>query len=72
MHLVRIQCNITQLGEELKKFNEFSQNPIVLTSQVVRIHFYHLIEQFYPNVYVLSFNEIGNNKQIQAVGNIKA
>lgn len=67
-----MQSIITQLGEELKKFNEFSQNPIVLTSQVVRIHFYHLIEQFYPNVYVLSFNEIGNNIQIQAVGNIKA
>ena len=67
-----MQSIITQLGEELKKFNEFSQSPIVLTSQVVRIHFYHLIEQFYPNVYVLSFNEIGNNIQIQAVGNIKA
>lgn len=67
-----MQSIITQLGDELKKFNEFSQNPIVLTSQVVRIHFYHLIEQFYPNVYVLSFNEIGNNIQIQAVGNIKA
>lgn len=66
-----MQSIITQLGEELKKFNEFSQSPIVLTSQVVRIHFYHLIEQFYPNVYVLSFNEIGNNIQIQAVGNIK-
>ncbi len=67
-----MQSIVTQLGEELKKFTEFSQNPIVLTSQVVRIHFYHLIEQFYPNVYVLSFNEIGNNVQIQAVGNIKA
>ncbi len=67
-----MQSIITQLGEELKKFNDFSQNAIVLTSQVVRIHFYHLIEQFYPNVYVLSFNEIGNNIQIQAVGNIKA
>ncbi len=67
-----MQSIITQLGEELKKFNDFSQNAIVLTSQVVRVHFYHLIEQFYPNVYVLSFNEIGNNIQIQAVGNIRA
>jgi len=36
------------------------------------MHLYHLIEQFYPNVYVLSFNEINNNIQIQAVGNITA
>jgi len=54
----------------VKKFNDFAQNPIILTSQVVRVHFYNLIEQFYPNVSVLSFNEINNNIQIQAVGNI--
>lgn len=65
-----IQTVIMKMGEEIKKFEDFHQNPIVLTSQVVRIHFYHLIEQFYPNVYVLSFNEINNNIQIQAVGNI--
>ncbi len=65
-----MQSIIQQLGEEIKKFQELSQDPIVLTSQVVRQHFYHLIEQFYPNVYVLSFNEISNNIQIQAVGNI--
>ena len=31
-----------------------------------------MITQFYPNVYVLSFNEITNNVQIQALGNITA
>ena len=67
-----MQSIIQQLGDEIKKFQELSQDPIVLTSQVVRQHFYHLIEQFYPNVYVLSFNEISNNIQIQAVGNIGA
>ncbi len=65
-----MQNIITQLSEEVKKFNGLAQDPIILTSQVVRIHFYHLIEQFYPNVSVLSFNEINNNIQIQAVGNI--
>lgn len=67
-----MQNIIQQLGDEIKKFQELSQDPIVLTSQVVRQHFYHLIEQFYPSVYVLSFNEISNNIQIQAVGNIGA
>ena len=64
------QSVISQLTELLKKFNGFSQDPVILTSQVVRQHFYHLIEQFFPNVYVLSFNEISNNIQIQAIGNI--
>lgn len=67
-----MQSIIQQLGDEIKKFQELSQDPIVLTSQVVRQHFYRLIEQFYPSVYVLSFNEISNNIQIQAVGNIGA
>lgn len=67
-----MQSVITQMSEQIKKFGDFSQSPVILTSQVVRIHFYHLIEQFYPNVYVLSFSEIDNNIQIQAIGNITA
>ncbi len=59
-----------QLSDEVKKFHELAQSPLVLTSQVVRVHFYRLIEQFFPDVYVLSFNEISNNIQIQAIGNI--
>ncbi|MEG2305079.1 MAG: flagellar biosynthesis protein FlhA [Lachnospiraceae bacterium] len=65
-----MQTIITQLTEEVKKFTDLSQNPIILTSQVVRVYFYRLIEQFYPNMFVLSFNEISNNIQIQALGNI--
>ena len=65
-----MQNVITQMSDEVKKFQELGQAPIILTSQVVRIHVYRLIEQFFPDVYVLSFNEISNNIQIQAVGNI--
>ena len=65
-----MQSVITQLSEEVKKFQELGQPPIVLTSQVVRLHFYHLVEQFFPDMFVLSFNEISNNIQIQAIGNI--
>ncbi len=65
-----MQSVIGQLGEQIKKFSDLDQKPVILTSQVVRLYFYRLIEQFYPNVYVLSFHEIANNIQIQAVGNI--
>lgn len=65
-----MQSVIGQLGEQMKKFNDLDQNPVILTSQVARLYFYRLIEQFYPNVFVLSFNEIANNVQIQAIGNI--
>lgn len=65
-----MQRVITQIGEELKKFNELAQDPVILTSQVIRIYIYRMLEPFYPNIYVLSFNEISSNIQIQAVGNI--
>lgn len=66
-----MQAILTQIGEEMKKFQELSQEPIILTSQVIRPYLYQMLEQFYPNVYVLAFNEIANNVQIQAVGNIR-
>lgn len=66
-----MQSVVGQIGDQVKKFNELSQTPIILVSQIVRVYFYRLIEQFYPNIRVLSFNEIANNVQIQAIGNIR-
>ncbi len=66
-----LQSIVRQLAEQLKKLNGFSQEPVILTSQVMRIHVYRLINQFYPKVRVLSFNEIASNIQIQSVGSIK-
>ena len=65
-----IQQIMTQLGELRKKFNDLSQTPIILTSQVIRVYLSRMINQFYPDVYVLSFNEVTGNVQIQAIGNI--
>lgn len=66
-----LQSLVAQLAEESRKFNTLSIPPVVLTSQVMRVHFYHLIEQFYPKIRVLSFNEIANNVQIQAIGSLR-
>ena len=65
-----MQQLITQLGEYIKKFTDLSQTPIVLTSQVVRVYLSRMLAQFYPNLYVLSFNEITSDVQIQSLGNI--
>lgn len=65
-----MQQIMAQLGELRKKFQELSQTPVVLTSQVIRVYLSRLIAQFYPDVYVLSFHEITSNVQIQAIGNI--
>ena len=65
-----MQQIITQVADYVRKFNELSQPPIILVSQVIRGYFSRMITQFYPNVYVLSFNEVTSSVQIQAIGNI--
>ena len=65
-----MQQIITQLAEFIKKFNDLSQTPIVLTSQVIRIYLSRMLSQFYPNLYVLAFNEITSDVQIQSLGNV--
>ena len=65
-----MQQIVNQLADYLRKFNDLSQTPIVLTSQVIRIYLSRMLSQFYPGVYVLSFNEITSDVQIQSLGNI--
>jgi flagellar biosynthesis protein FlhA len=65
-----IQTLIASLNAQIEKIKEVVPSPIVLTSPIVRIYFKKLVDQFIPNVTVLSFNEIDNTVQIQAVGNI--
>lgn len=65
-----VQKIVTSLTEEMEKVKDVIQTPIVLTSPIVRIYFKKLIDQFVPNVTVLSFSEIDNTVQIQATGNI--
>lgn len=70
MDPVAIQQLVGALNEQIEKVKEIVPYPIVLTSPIVRIYFKKLIDQFIPNVTVLSFNEIDNSVQIQAVGNV--
>ena len=65
-----IQELIASLNEQIDKVKDVVPMPIVLTSPIVRIYFKKLIDQFIPNVTVLSFSEIDNSVQIQAVGNV--
>lgn len=65
-----MQKIITNLTNAIKKVKDVITTPIVLTSPVVRIYFSKMLEQFSQNTVVLSYNEIDNGVQIQAVANI--
>ena len=61
---------ITKLSECIAGIKDVVATPIILTSPVVRLYFSKLMQQFYPKAVVLSFNELENNVQIQAVANV--
>ncbi|MCQ2464822.1 MAG: flagellar biosynthesis protein FlhA [Oscillospiraceae bacterium] len=65
-----IQQIINATTDQVDKIKELVQTPVILTSPIVRIYFKKLIDQFYPNIVVLSFSEIDTQVQIQALGNI--
>ena len=65
-----IQPLISQLTEHIRKFQELGSSAGLLTSQVIRVYLSRLLSQYFPNLYVLSFNEIVGTVQIQSIGNV--
>lgn len=67
-----LQPIVAQIAEALPKFADLGSSPVLLTSQVIRVYVSRLLRQYFPNLYVLAFNEIVGSAQIQALGNITA
>ncbi len=65
-----IQGIVSASNEQFERVRDAVQTVIILTSPIVRIYFKKLMDQFYPRVVVLSFNEIDTDVQIQALGQI--
>lgn len=61
---------VTKLMDCITKVKDAITTPIILTSPLVRIYFSKMLQQFYPNAVVLSFNELDVNVQIQAIANV--
>ena len=57
---------------ETKKLENLGRMPIVITSPIVRIYFKRLIEDYYKDVIVVSYNEVESNVELQSVGMITA
>jgi flagellar biosynthesis protein FlhA len=66
-----VQRIVEDVNAQINKVKEIVHQPVILTSPIVRIYFKRLMDQFLPNLTVLSFNEIDANIQIQAIGLIQ-
>ena len=65
-----VQKIMESVTVQVEKVKELFIQPIVLASPIVRLYFKLLIDQFHPQLTVLSFNEIDTDIQIQAIGSI--
>lgn len=57
-----------KLSREIARFNSIGQQPILLTSPIVRIYFKKLTEQIAPDLVVLSYNEVDSSIEMQSIG----
>lgn len=66
-----VQKLINNFSNILEKLVSMSAQPIVICSPIVRIYFRRLIENIFPDVVVLSYNEILPSVQIKTVGMVE-
>ncbi|MBR3602371.1 MAG: flagellar biosynthesis protein FlhA [Lachnospiraceae bacterium] len=68
----RTRAILKSVEAEIKKMENMGKNPIVITSPIVRIYFKRLTEEYYKDLIVVSYNEIGSDAELQSVGMITA
>jgi len=59
---------INNLSKQIQRIIKLGQQPVILASPVVRLYFKRLTEHVFPNLVVLSYNEIDPSIEIQSVG----
>ncbi|NMA65999.1 MAG: flagellar biosynthesis protein FlhA, partial [Clostridiaceae bacterium] len=56
------------LTEQVQKIMSIGEQPIILTSPMIRFHFKRLTEQLTSDLVVLSYNEVEPSVEVQSVG----
>jgi flagellar biosynthesis protein FlhA len=59
---------LNNLSKQMQKLMQLGQQPVILASPVVRLHFKRLTEQMMPGLTVLSYNELDPNVEVQSIG----
>ncbi|QPA32066.1 flagellar biosynthesis protein FlhA [Thermaerobacillus caldiproteolyticus] len=62
------QAIIEAVASQLEQHSLQNQTPILLCSPAVRMYVRQLTERYFPNVPVLSYNELEANVEVQSVG----
>jgi flagellar biosynthesis protein FlhA len=66
------QTILNNLSQQVQKLMTIGEQPIILTSPIVRFYFKRLSEQLAPELIVLSYNEVDTKVEVQSVGVVSA
>ena len=55
-------------GVEIDKLEKMGKPAIIITSPIVRMYYKRLVEEYYKDLVVVSYNEIESNIELQSVG----
>lgn len=64
----RAQKIIQSLKNEVEKLEKLGKTPIVLASPIVRMYFKKLTSDYFKDLIVVSYNEIGSDVELQSMG----
>jgi flagellar biosynthesis protein FlhA len=67
----RVQKIVGSILDDIDSVRDIVSMPVVLTSPIVRIYLKKMLDQFNPDVTVLSFSEVDPSVQIQALANVQ-
>ncbi len=68
----RARSIVDSVGKEVQKLENMGKMPIIITSPIVRMYFKRMIEDYYRDLVVVSYNEIETNVELQSVGMVTA
>ncbi|MEN3028386.1 MAG: flagellar biosynthesis protein FlhA [Aquificaceae bacterium] len=57
-----------KLSQEMVKFNQYQAMPLVITSGSIRRHVRRVLENYIPNLTVLSYNELDRQLNLKVIG----
>lgn len=63
---------LKNLSESVEKWSDMDSDPVILCSPAVRMYVHQLTERYFPNVRVLSYNELETNVEVQSIGVLSA
>ncbi len=68
----RTKAIVNATEEALKQLQDMGKNEIVITSPIVRIYYKKLVEDYFEDIIVISYNEVENDVNISSIGMITA